>query len=952
MKNFTQFLILLILMPAFLICPAIAQTAYEILPADPKLERPGKVLAGTAIVRFGNGSGKRSAQGETLAMGAEIGRRMLPASASLSHNKYMFDRAMSSGDNVRSVIRAEEPLLRTYIVHFDKSIAPEIFCRELMKSDPSVEIAEPYYLARAMFVPNDPKAPTQNALAQVKAFDAWEHFKGDTSVVIAISDNGVLQSHPDLAGNIAPNYGEIAGNGVDDDNNGYIDDRTGYNFGHELDGSDPGDTYNPFTEHGTPVAGIAAAGFNNSEGIAGTGAFCRLFPIKVGINTDTDIYFGYESIIYAGVRQFEVLNLSWGLPKTYSDIDQSMVDYAVSRGVAIVAAAGNYTSFPGTSYKTNFYPAAYNGVMGVGEVNGSDAATNSTSLGAHTKIMAPGTGLWITTDQGGYRQEHSGGTSFAAPIVAGALGYARAKYPELGPLEAIEFVRQCTDDIAAKNDAVRDIIPRRLNMQKITETDPMSIPGLKPTALRTKNSDGIYTTRFTSGQDVYLELDLHNYLGPADNLTITLSLSQWNQALRLIDTVQTVASVGSGEDITVGDFSLNIERSDNDINLLRFDIYGEGGYHDYFTMPYTPTTELITFDNGVIKYSVGDFGKFGFAGSKSNRLGVGFAVDEFGNQLYEGGLMATAFDSRVVSAVYGAAKDQSDFASVKPFALPDSNIAIINDSEARSADEIGLEITQEHLIANAPDPYTRIEMSVRNISGKTLREVAVGYYLDWDIMDDADFNLVGSFPEGLPLSMQDGRAAAEFATHEGTDAATVAVGVNTSDPFGVAQAAGLNFDITWDFSKEDQIRALGLGTIWQEAGVNDISMVVGMRFPGNFADGETKHCYFCIVSGQTQDAAAAAMRKCLSEGVNVVERPDDSELRIYPVPADDYFEIGRKHSAGADIQLYDIFGRMVYSQIAESESARINTADLASGIYILRIISGENIISRKVIIRH
>jgi hypothetical protein len=620
--------------------------------------------------------------------------------------------------------------------------------------------------------------------------------------------------------------------------------------------------------------------------------------------------------------------------------------------VAIVAAAGNYTGFPGMNIETKFFPAAYKGVMGIGEVNGNDIITSSSSLGAHTDMMAPGTNLWTTTNNNGYRQEGSGGTSFAAPVVAGALGFARARHPELGPLQAIEFLRQCGDDISSKNQPVKDRIPRRLNMIKIINTDPMSIPGLRPEAMRTKNKDGIYTSRFTEGDKVFMELDLHNYLSPAENLTVSMSLDQWTTAVEIIDDEQTIASVQSGEDITVEGFSFIIKERYNNLILIRFDITSPGGYHDYFTMPFTPTAEVITFANNVIKYSAGDFGKFGFAGPKSNKLGSGFVYKEAGNQLYEGGIMAVAADSRVVSSVFGYGKDNSDFASVKPFVLPDTNIAIIDDSQALDSEEIGIEITQEHIPGKADEPFTKINLSVKNISGGSLSDVAVGLFLDWDIKDDADHNSTGLLPEAIPVKYQTAGAAAEYAEHQDGEIAAGAAAV-TEDPTGVGQAAGLNFDITWDFRKQDQLRSLGSGTSWQLTGINDVSMVVGMRFTGPFKSDETRECVICLAAGDGRDDLAANLRSCLDSEDAVDESNHGKLFDIYPQPADNYAIIENKFTNTANVFIYDIYGRLVFTaDHAPGNGIRINTSGIAGGVYLMKIITGGDIFSRRIVIAH
>ena len=60
---------------------------------------------------------------------------------------------------------------------------------------------------------------------------------------------------------------------------------------------------------------------------AGVGGKSKIFPIRIGsIKTSVgNTYYDYESIIYAAIRGFDVINCSWGTPKTYSDIEQSAI---------------------------------------------------------------------------------------------------------------------------------------------------------------------------------------------------------------------------------------------------------------------------------------------------------------------------------------------------------------------------------------------------------------------------------------------------------------------------------------------------------------------------------------------------------------------------------------------------------------------------------------------------
>ncbi|RPJ53945.1 MAG: hypothetical protein EHJ95_01235, partial [Methanobacteriota archaeon] len=161
-------------------------------------------------------------------------------------------------------------IARTQIVQLPpgRSVADAIAFYE---QQPEVLYAEPDYVVHAVSVPNDPQLgylwglhntgqTGGTADADIDAPEAWEIATGSTSVVVAVVDTGIEASHPDLAGNLWTNSGEVAGNGIDDDGNGYIDDVHGWDF--HNDDRDPFDD----NGHGSHTAGTIAATGNNGIG--------------------------------------------------------------------------------------------------------------------------------------------------------------------------------------------------------------------------------------------------------------------------------------------------------------------------------------------------------------------------------------------------------------------------------------------------------------------------------------------------------------------------------------------------------------------------------------------------------------------------------------------------------------------------------------------------------------
>ncbi|SDX48245.1 thermitase [Marininema mesophilum] len=249
-----------------------------------------------------------------------------------------------------------------------------------------VEFAEPNYLMKTHFIPNDPLLSRQYGLRQIQAPLAWNVTRGRAAVLVAIVDTGVQVNHPDLRTKLVRGFNFVSGNSNTNDNNG----------------------------HGTHVAGIAAAATNNRIGIAGTGFNVRILPVKVvdsrGVGTLFNVARG---ILFAARRGAKVINLSLGGPNTSSTL-QNAVNGAWNMGSVIVAAAGNSRS------SRPEYPAFYANAIAVAATNARDRRAPFTSFGNWVDVAAPGVSILSTTIGSGYG--FKSGTSMSAPFVSGLAG--------------------------------------------------------------------------------------------------------------------------------------------------------------------------------------------------------------------------------------------------------------------------------------------------------------------------------------------------------------------------------------------------------------------------------------------------------------------------------------------------------------------------------------------------
>ncbi|MFO8144938.1 MAG: S8 family serine peptidase [Candidatus Syntrophosphaera sp.] len=320
-------------------------------------------------------------------------------------------------------------------------------------SFPGIEYVQPNGLSKLHLQPNDPLYGQQfhNVTSNPQA---WNYTTGSSTVVVGIIDSGCLIDHPDLQENIWINHGEIPDNGIDDDGNGYIDDWCGWDFADAPELSDI--AVGDYTEqdndvedenfHGTHVSGIVGAVGNNNTGVTGVAWNVKIMPIRAGFRTTTGM--GYlqdddaaAAIIYAADNGCHVVNMSWGDPE-YSPIIGDACYYAYSKGVTLVASAGNE---PGPFLS---YPAKLSTVISVGAINRNHTIAGFSSYGMDMDLVAPGEMVLSTykMDSGEQYYEQSG-TSMSSPFVVGAVALLLSLHPGLSPDEVRGRLCSSTDDL-------------------------------------------------------------------------------------------------------------------------------------------------------------------------------------------------------------------------------------------------------------------------------------------------------------------------------------------------------------------------------------------------------------------------------------------------------------------------------------------------------------------------
>ncbi|RZK53096.1 MAG: serine protease, partial [Hymenobacter sp.] len=320
--------------------------------------------------------------------------------------------------------------------------------RTLLLGTGAVEYVEPLYSREPLYQPNDPRADSvtgsQYHLKLIQAYRAWDFTKGDTTVVIGLTDTGMRPTHEDLVRQIKYNRADPV-NGLDDDNDGYIDNYRGW----DMANGNNDVTYNDdHALHGSHVAGALAGQADNGKGVAGVAFNCKFLPIQIFSGNGTGTFAGYEGIVYAADRGCQVINMSWGGQGGYSRFEQDVCTYAaVNKDVVLVAAAGN------TNADLLFYPASYEHVLSVAATDASDAKAGFSTYSRRIDLTAPGVNIWTTN--GLYQAVGIGpvdgdyyfdsGTSLAAPLVSGAAALVRARFPQFTAEQVAAQLRQSAD---------------------------------------------------------------------------------------------------------------------------------------------------------------------------------------------------------------------------------------------------------------------------------------------------------------------------------------------------------------------------------------------------------------------------------------------------------------------------------------------------------------------------
>ncbi|MCW5937891.1 MAG: S8 family serine peptidase [Fimbriimonadaceae bacterium] len=295
-----------------------------------------------------------------------------------------------------------------YVVNLPRGEDENSYAQRLMKTG-KFEYVEPDWRVYPQFTPNDPRLGSQWSHTNNQSTEAWDIFRGNAAVTVAITDTGVHKFHEDFnnpSSRFVPGYNAV--NGIPEANGGAVQDING---------------------HGTHCAGISAAWGNNGLGVAGVNIEgTKIMPVRVSNSSggSSNISWLTGGALWAAQNGARIISTS------YSGFFSAAVNTTGNtirntyNGVWFWAAGNDGAFRDGSVDWVN--------VVIVGNLQSNNTRAGDSAFGPAIDLFAPGSSIWSTvwsSDNQINTYANFSGTSMASPYAAGVAAMILGSNPNL-----------------------------------------------------------------------------------------------------------------------------------------------------------------------------------------------------------------------------------------------------------------------------------------------------------------------------------------------------------------------------------------------------------------------------------------------------------------------------------------------------------------------------------------
>ncbi|MBC7694331.1 MAG: S8 family peptidase [Burkholderiales bacterium] len=857
------------------------------------------------------------------------------------HKKFPFDKSPIQAKNEAGQSYADLSLV--YELNYTSGLQIEKAISKLLISNILV-YAEPHYIPKLSYNPNDPLANATNQyhLLTVNAFNAWGVNKGDSSIVIGITDTGTDFTHPDLFNNVKRNYNDVV-DGVDNDGDNYIDNYMGWDVGM----NDQDATWEA-NAHGVHVSGLSSASADNNLGGAGVGFNCKFLPVKIA-NSAGALIAAYEGIKYAADHGCHIINCSWGGGGS-SQFGQDIIDYAtINKNCLVVCAAGN------NNVDGDFFPAAYNYVLSVGNTTISDTKQASSNYGYMVDVCAPGDNVNSTWPGSFYMTQT--GTSMSSPVVSGAAGIVKNYFPAYNGLQVGERLKVTSDNIYSSNPSyLNKLGAGRINLYRAL-TDPASPSVVMINRLVTDHND----QSFINGDTLFITGTFINYLNPTSALSVTVTSLSLNATAidntTSLGVINTLASTTN----TADPFTFKLTGAIPVNKVINFQVLmSDGVYQAKQFFSVTVNVDYINIDINDVSTTATSKGKIGY-NQDAQASGLGFKYNTT-DLLYEAGLMVGSDTTKVSDCVRGlSAGSDADFGTVNRIALQIPSVTSDFDTKAKINDNLSfsplpISIDQNtYAWATAPNQQFVIwEYILTNThSTDTIKNMYAGIFADWDIDG-------GTFAQNRSAYDAGTKMGYSYYTATGGKYGGIKLLTNTAAPnfYAVDHIAGGNGGLDLANGFDTKEKYLSLSTQRLAAGVAGTGVdVINVMSSGPFilGPGDSVKVAFALIGGDSLANLITGAQQAQIKYNGMVTGINESastnyDWRIFPNPAKTSITISQTEPTFNRYEIYDINGKLISENKIQNILQKVNLTNYAEGMYIVKLIGNQKVAFKKIVV--